>query len=508
MNKLLYLCLAFTISNCVIAVNRTDFIPRFNAHNINVDTHLSIIFSYNLILQNKGIIRVYRKRDDKLVDKLDLSIPTGPIISVNHGKNIPPYTPVPYRYDSVNYTNANTKPGTPSGLAIANSDTLQLNIIGRFTDAFHFYPVIVHGNIANIYLHNNMLQYDETYYVQIDSTVFSTSANNCFKGIYDKSWVFTTKKSAPDKLQKTFIVDTSGNGDFNTVQGAVDFLPDKGKTDVTILIRKGEYEEIVYFRNKSHIIFQGEGKEDTKVSYSNNEVFNPHPSNLSTNEWPGTFPSRRAAFACDNSTDIRFENFTIATTAKGQAEGLLIMGQHNSLRNMHIIGSGDALQINGSAYLENCVIDGDGDTYLGRGPVYFNRCRINSRGTFFWIRNTDANHGVVLNHCELVCSIPDGETEIARAPANSSREYPYCEAVLLNCKLSGISPIGWGTLGKNTTNVHYWEFNSVNLSDGKSVTTTQRHPASRQLTLEKDKALINEYSSPENILDGWNPILQ
>ena len=26
-----------------------------------------------------------------------------------------------------------------------------------------------------------------------------------------------------------------------------------------------------------------------------NEAFNPHPPNVATNEWPGTFPSRRAA---------------------------------------------------------------------------------------------------------------------------------------------------------------------------------------------------------------------
>ena len=504
MQKLIFGLIAFINSSLLMAANSVLYTPQPKASNVNTDTHLILSFQGEPKLSNKGTIRVYRRKDNKLIEKLDLSIPAGPVTAVNHGKNNPPYTPVAYKYDSENYTNANTRPGTPSNIAVANSDSFQLNIIGRFTDAFHFYPVVIHGNQATIYLHNNMLKYNESYYVQIDSTVFCSTDDDHFKGVYDKSWSFKTKKAGPSKYMGTIIVDASGKGDFNTVQGAVDFLPDYGKTPVTILIKKGQYEEIVYFRNKSNITFRGEDKENTRVFYANNEVFNPHPNNISTNEWPGTFPSRRAAFSCDNSTDMRFENFTIATTAKGQAEGLLIMGQRNCLKNMHIIGSGDAIQINGSAYLEDCTIDGDGDTYLGRGPVYFNHCRINSYGAFMWIRNTDANHGVVMNNCDLVCTNPDS-TEIARAPVNSKREYRYSEAVLLDCKLLGISSIGWGPLGENTTDIHYWELNSTSLIDGKPVDISRRHHASRQLTMDKDSALIQNYRSPAYILNGWNP---
>lgn len=75
------------------------------------------------------------------------------------------------------------------------------------------------------------------------------------------------------------------------------------------------------------------------VFYANNEVFNPHPSNISTNEWPGTFPSRRAAFMGDNSTSIHLVNLTIKTTARGQAEGLLLMGDRNILSHVTVAGS-------------------------------------------------------------------------------------------------------------------------------------------------------------------------
>jgi pectinesterase len=478
--------------------------PANLSKEINPDTHLIITFDEIPTLNNTGKIKIFRSSDNRIIDSLDLSIPAGPTKAVDHSNNVPPYFGSPYGYSNTDFNNQNTKPGTASGLAKTNSDTFQLNIIGRFTDAFHFYPVIIHDKTATIFLHNNLLNYNEKYYITVDSTVFSTR-NNSFKGIYGKSWTFGTKKTPPSKYQGLITVDGNGKGDFNTVQGAIDFIPDSAKTTFTIFIKKGVYEEIVYFRNKQNVTFMGENRDSTIVKYANNEVFNPHPSNISTNEWPGTFPSRRAAFACDNSSNMHFENFTIATTAKGQAEGMLIMGEKNSLKNMHIIGSGDAIQINGSAYLEDCTIDGDGDTYLGRGPVYFNHCRINSYGTFMWVRNTNTNHGVIMKNCELVCTATNGETEIARAPVNKGHDYPYCEAVLLNCKLSGISSIGWGSLGTNTKNIHYWEYNSTSFESGQKIDFSKRHSASKQLTMEKDSVIIKNYSNPAFVLNGWSP---
>ena len=93
---------------------------------------------------------------------------------------------------------------------------------------------------------------------------------------------------------------------------------------VTIVVRKGIYQELVYFRNKDNVTFFGEDRDATIVRYANSEVFNPHPANIRTNPQPGTFPSRRAAVAVDNSNDIHIVNMTLQTTSPGQAEGLLI----------------------------------------------------------------------------------------------------------------------------------------------------------------------------------------
>jgi hypothetical protein len=65
------------------------------------------------------------------------------------------------------------------------------------------------------------------------------------------------------------------------------------------------------------------------VTYPNNEVFNPHPANVGTNEVPGTFPSRRASFMGDNSRNSAGQLLDRNPT-NGQAEGLLLMGSQNT----------------------------------------------------------------------------------------------------------------------------------------------------------------------------------
>lgn len=474
----------------------TAMYPASNADGINIDTHLTLTFDHDITLGNKGCIKVYDAKTGKLVDKLDLSIPAGP---TEWKKNAPDaiYTPVPYDYSKTGITNRNTKPGTPSGVNKPDQSNYQLTIIGGFSDAFHFYPVIVRGNTATIYLHNNLLDYGKEYYVTIDKGVI-----NGYKGISDKkAWRFTTKAAAPDAEQRTLTVAADGTGDFSTVQGAMDFIPDHLTDESqrrTIYIKNGDYEELVYFRNKDYVTLQGESRDGVIVHYANNENFNPHPVDIKTNEVPGTFPSRRAAFAADNCCHLIFKDMTIRTDFKGQAEGLLLNGDYNYMDNIHVIGSGDALQVNGSTYWHNCIIDGDGDTILGRGPSYFNHCTITSAGAFMWIRNTEANHGNVFNDCTF-----HGLGEwavIARLPDNKGKNYPHAESVLINCKLDNVPAIGWGPIGDSASTATLLEFNSRDLNDNP-IDVSERHALVKQLDPVKDAETIANYSNSKFVLN-------
>ncbi len=441
----------------VMAQNPMHYYPEDNANGINVDSHLVIQFNQNVKAGNKGKITVYDKTTRKVVDCIDISIPAGP--TEGQPKNPKAtYTPVPYIYKVANITNRNMRPGTPSGAAKEDKRRYQKTIIGGFSDAFHFYPIICHGNKAIIYLHNNVLDYGHEYEVRI------------------------------------------GRGDFSTLQGAMDWIPDSlssEKDRKIVYLKNGDYEELVYFRNKRFVTIEGESKDGVVVHYPNNEVFNPHPVDIKTNEMKGTFPSRRAAVAADNCSDMVFRNLTFKTDCKGQAEGFLLNGERNFAENIHVIGDGDALQVNGSTYWLNCLIDGGGDTILGRGPSYFNHCTITSYGAFMWIRNTKENHGNVFNDCTFK-GLSDYAV-IARLPDNKGKNYPDAECVLLNCTLDGVPSEGFGPIDDTASSAKLYEFNSHD-RNGNTIDVSERNKVVRQLDAVKDAELIGKYSDASWVL--------
>ena len=471
---------------------------------VSPDVQLKLTFKSKPRVGTTGTIRIVDS-SGRVVDTLDMSVPPGPTKPVDPAVRAKNYLSFPYPYDRASRpTNRDTKPGTPSAGAVPTSSQYQLTIIGGFTDGFHFYPITIDGNTATIHPHHDLLEYDKTYYVEIDREVLDVD-NNEFTGISKNAWRFTTKprSKAPSPNAKRLIVSSDGSGDFNTIQGALDFVPDHLKHRVTINVRNGLYEEIIYARNKDNVSLVGESQDKTIVRYANNEVFNPHPANIRTNPEAGTFPSRRAAVAIDNCNDIQIVNMTLQTTAFGQAEGLLITGDRNILSHVTVIGSGDALQANGRIYMVDSTIIGAGDSILGRGTLFCERCQIKSRSVMMWPRNHQGVHGNIFKDSTFIAT--ETPTTIARAPRNESFTYPFAEVVLLNATLVNISPEGWSDADKGG-NVHFWEFQSRN-QDGSLADVSRRVSWSRQLDKIKDAKLIADYSRPEFVLAGWTPKL-
>jgi hypothetical protein len=482
--------------------------PANKAAGINPDTHLVLTFADTPTLGQSGQIRIYDVAHH-LVDTLDMSIPAGP----------DPSRRVPVTQGIALDASIPTSPTTTTPavrVTPADLHNYQLTTVGGLED-FHFYPVILHGNVATIYPHNNVLKYGHTYIVRIDPGVLKL-ASGPFEGfVKDGSWTFKTKPAPPRSDMDRVIVAADGSGDFNTVQGALDFVPDHPAHRITIFIKNGTYEEIVFFQNKSNLTIRGEDRDKVQLGYANNSAFNP----------PQPGPNRRCAFSVYNSTDIQLLNFSIENHAFGQAEGLLIYGSRNVVNRMNIKGSGDALNLRGSVYLSETRIVGDGDTILGVGPAFFKDCEIQSIGPYMWIRNTEANHGNVFVDCifktrtdatarlrgvaptagTASTTRPGAQAVLARLPNNRGINYPYAEAVLINCRLKDIPPAGWGPIEDDTTHLHLWEYNSTDL-DGRPIDTSQRHPASRQLTTPQDAEIVASYKNPAFVLGGWVPIVE
>lgn len=495
-----FLAALLAVVSCNDSVPATLF-PADGAKDVNPDTHLILSFNETPAVGAGGWIRIFDAATGECVDSLDLSVPAGPTQSRTYAPDID-YTKVPYDYTRTTVpTNRNTVPGTPSGTAEPTPPEYQLTIIGGFTDAFHFHPVLVRGSSAVIYPHNNVLDYGHKYRVTIDEGVINLPSE-AFKGVSKNQWTFSTAKNGP-ALSDTLVVDCTGKGDFSTLQGALDYVPDFTKDPVVIKVLPGDYEEIVYIRNKSNITILGSGADLTKVHYANNEVFNPHPLTVKTNEWVGTFPQRRAAVAFDHCTDLVLKDITFATDLKGQAEGLFLNGERIALYNVRIIGDGDALQSNGTVYMEECELIGGGDTILGRGSLFAYRCAFkNQGGPFTWVRNFKPAHGDIFVECTFE-STTDIPADYGRSVLNHGKVYPDAEIVLIDCKTRNFLPEGWSGLGEPT--VVMLEYNTRDMDTGEKVDVSRRHKYSRQLNTVEDAETIAEYRDPAFVLNGWNP---
>src|ERR1700761_5812131 len=120
--------------------------PANKATNVNPDTHLVLMFSGTPKIGGSGFIRVYDAVDKKLVDTINLSIPSSPNPSGRAPGNRGTTTAPP--------------PADPN-----DKTAYQVNMVGGMD--FHFFPIIIRGRTATISLHNNVLKYGHTYIVKI-----------------------------------------------------------------------------------------------------------------------------------------------------------------------------------------------------------------------------------------------------------------------------------------------------------------------------------------------------
>jgi hypothetical protein len=462
--------------------------PADGARGVNPDTHLTLTFSAPPTIGKSGTIRIYDAADNSLVDALDLAVPPSP-------------NPTGRAPGADGSTRSPTPPPPPG------PDTRDFQAVQIGGAWFHFFPVIVRGDVAILYPHNNRLKYGHTYVVKVDQAVLGGLGG-------DKTWRFSTKAAPPRADATRVVVSADGKGDFSTVQGAIDFAPAKPDKPLTIFIRNGDYAEIVYLRGKSNLIIRGQDRARTVVHYPNNSAFN----------------RTRPAFTVTEANDIQLSNFTINNDFIGQAEALLMRGERNIVDHMTLNGSGDAFTTYGSIYMVDSRLTGDGDTILAYAALYCLRCEIHSKGPFTWTRTPKGSHGNVFVDSSFVYvdkplpwsitpANPAGTKSsgvLARLPRNgsataTSANFPYAEMVLINSRTEGVPPEGWGPVEAEPafdwSNVRLWEFNTTD-KDGRPIDMAKRHPIARQLTMAKDARTIADYSRPEYVLGGWKPLVR
>jgi len=382
---------------------------------------------------------------------------------------------------------------------------------------FKYYPVIVEGNQATIYPLNGELRYHRTYTVTVDAGVFRFGPEASPALGQTGAWRFTTRGAPPAAGPARLTVAADGTGDFCTVQGALDFIPDGNTTPTTVFIRSGTYTELVFFTNKHAVTLLGEDRKKTVIAYANNERFNAaggNPYGAGANPvLAARHIYRRAVLLAHRVNGLTIENLTIRNTTPhggSQAEAIILNGTPEAravIAHVDLSSFQDTLQINGQAYIEDSAIEGDVDFMWGTGPCFFENCgcrSVRSAGYYTQIRNPAANHGYVYHRCTF-----DGAPGVAGNYLSriAPGRFPDSEVVLVDCVLtSAVNPAGWLLQGAgDTSRIQFWECGSRDGSGGPA-DVSGRLPASRQLRLPADAGVAANYSDPAFVLgSGWNP---
>ncbi len=296
------------------------------------------------------------------------------------------------------------------------------------------------------------------------------------------------------------VVDCNGEGDYTTVQAAIDAVPSGWRG--IIYIRPGVYEENIYVGTLSDhdkfISLIGENRETTILSSSVDRGAS-HPGNTYLD------------CAALNVLTDRFyaENLTIRNTSGnvGQAEALYTAGDAHIFKNVTISGFQDTYKAGSNArgYFVGCLIEGATDFIYDGGLEWFENCEIRcvpgrgyitapatssmpmTRVMYPELEAETFYPGLFFNKCDITAAegVADGAYTLGRPWGERSG------SMFLNSTLGKhISAAGWTAWGGSESTASLWEYRNIDPS-GQAVPTAGRASFSRQATDGEVDAYVN-----------------
>jgi pectin methylesterase-like acyl-CoA thioesterase len=458
-------------------VNNLTVSPKNNARAAFVDTRLTIEFPSTPVLGNNGIIAIY-KADGTKVDEINL---------------------------------ADAQPQLASG-GLYNTSRIDLLPCGDRVRAVNYLPAVVEDNILIIRLHSGVLDYHTQYYVTVEAEVVQ---NVGFEGISANQWTFTTKSDAPTAASVT--VDDDGEADFRTIQAAIVYSLSKGKdAPVTIQIKNGVYEELLFIRNKNNLTIKGESRDGVIIRYNNYDSWNGGTGgSIAPPEVNGAIATAggRAVFLMESCDMLRLENLTIVNThgAGNQAETMYFNSSGRLLVvNCTFTSNQDTLKLKGYCWFYNSLVSGDVDFIWGSAVVaLFEQCEIRSVTSGRYVLQartpTLTDKGFVFLNCSLTkaAGVANSTTSLARS-AGSSSYYDNISFIL--CRIdTHISAAGWynspAPNPATATATSGWkEYGSKDMAGAPLSVSGRLQPGSYQLTESEYTA---GYSSRATIFAGY-----
>ena len=288
---------------------------------------------------------------------------------------------------------------------------------------------------------------------------------------------------------KKVVVAQDGSGDYQTIQSAVNAMPDHSQVRLTILVKPGTYKEKLVIPSwKTKITLMGEDKDNTIITWNDHSGKGNH----------NTFTSYTVLV---QGNDFHAENITFENSAgrdAGQAVALHVEADRCVFRNCRIIANQDTLYTgvdNSRQYYVDCYIEGTTDFIFGPATAMFENCHIHCKKNSYITAASTPEHqcfGYVFKNCKITTSHEVTKLYLGRPWR------PFAKTVFLNCDLSGnILPAGWHNWNKPDAEKtsFYAEYNST----GEGARPAERVHWSHQLT--DDQA--GEYTL-ENIFGNWD----
>ncbi|SFL43446.1 pectate lyase, PelA/Pel-15E family [Gracilibacillus orientalis] len=308
-----------------------------------------------------------------------------------------------------------------------------------------------------------------------------------------------------DEIESHLVVAQDGSGDYDTVQAAIDAVPDNNRNPVTIFVKDGTYKEVVTIpNNKPFVTLLGESKTDTIITYDNYAGRD--------NGVGGTMGTSGSASVYLRADDLRIENLTLensfdesADVEGQQAVAVYASGDRQYFNDVRFIGNQDTLYTHsGTQYYGDVYIEGDVDFIFGGARVVIDDAVIHSLD-----RGSDSNNGYVTAASTLLSEeygmlfldskftsdAPAETVYLGRPwPAGGNSE-AIGSVVIKESKLGEhIKPEGWTSMsGLQPEDARLYEYK--NEGPGAVINESRR-----QLTDEEAADW-----TVQNVLKGWDP---
>jgi pectate lyase len=408
-------------------------LPAAHADAVHPDATLKLTFDGPPTLGSGGSIRIFRKADNALVDVIRLSGET----------------------DVLGY--------------VGQANVRKVNTT----------PITISGNSVTIKPHANKLAYGTEYYVAIANGVFSGASLGGvpFVGIGALGdWSFTTRTSGPASGATSLTVGDASDTDFSSVQGALNYaMQTLGQADpVTIQLRNGVYNELLYLRGKDNLTLRGETRDGAIIQYTNYDTLNPGTgaSQADANAAAG---GGRAVLLVEASDLLVLDTLTVRNTTlrlatiSAQAETLYFSNDSGRLiaRNASFYSEQDTLNLKGYAWFYHALVAGSVDFIWGSSrAALFEESEIRSLGDTgnatsggyvlqaraanatdkgYVFLNSSLTHGP--GPGPLHGDVPAGATYLARSGGSSTY---WDNIAFISTKMDGhIAAVGWAAAGVN-----------------------------------------------------------